>query len=82
MTAHEIVESLHPASLELAALRQQANQLAALGRYTAASACDAGIAALEEAMREEVHRLVAAAGWLPQRVRTYKTALRLLGIAL
>jgi hypothetical protein len=82
MTAKQIVDSLHGAALELAALRHEADQLTALGRYTAASACDVGIAALEAAMREEAYSLVAADKWLPQRRRTYTTALRLLGLTL
>jgi len=85
MKAQEIVALLLPASLELEALRQQAEQLTALGRYTAATACDAQIASLEEAIRQEASRLVAAAagGWGPQRQRqrTYTVALRLLGLA-
>jgi hypothetical protein len=82
MTAKQIVDSLRQPSLELAALRQEAAQLTALGRYTAAASCDARITALEEAIRREAYRLIATEGWLPQRMRTYTTALRLLGITL
>jgi hypothetical protein len=81
MTAKQIVDLLHPASLELAALRQQAEQLAALGRHTAATACDAKITALEGRMRQEVSYFVHVGGWAPGRQRTYTVALRLLGIA-
>jgi hypothetical protein len=82
MTAKHIVDLLWESSLELAALRQEADKLTALGRHTAAMACDAGITALEEQVRQEAYLLVAAGGWLPQRRRTYKVALRTLGITL
>jgi hypothetical protein len=82
MTAQQIVVHLEPSTQELAALRQQAAQLAALGRHTAARACDASITALEDAIREEIWHLVHHGGWRPQRARTVKAALRLLGIAL
>jgi hypothetical protein len=82
MTAKQIVDHLRESSLELAALKQDAAQLTALGRYTAATDCDVRITALEETIRQEAYRLVAAGGWRPQRKRTYTVALRLLGITL